>query len=290
MGRIAEIEIKKGLMVIGSSSIVVAMCANVCFFMTYFAERSETRYVERKDDVIIAYSDGNCLSANYAFKSKFTGDNAEQRVDETIAFFKDKWKPFSWWIFPTDEPSNLGEILKSKGFKFKQSYAGMFLDLDNDKLKALEKFKCEELRIEKVLTLEKLKDFSKVLGEAKFLDMDDWVEAFKGLSEKDLQPEAFPKDALIEFYVGYVDDKPVTTGVLILHSGVANGDFLSAVPEYRGKGYAAAIMKFGIQRAKDFGCKTAVLQSEEECEGLYKKLGAVEIPNCELGEYIYEGT
>ena len=61
----------------------------------------------------------------------FTSKNANQKIEEAIKVFQEKDLPFSWWVGPSDTPSNLKELLISKGFSPKENDYGMYLDLKN---------------------------------------------------------------------------------------------------------------------------------------------------------------
>jgi len=76
-----------------------------------------------------------------------------------------------------------------------------------------------------------------------------------------------------QYYLGYVDDKPVGRGLSCYYAQVAGLYWLSTAPEARNKGYGTALQQFRLKRAKDLGYHIAVLQASEMGYPLYKKLG-----------------
>jgi GNAT superfamily N-acetyltransferase len=77
----------------------------------------------------------------------------------------------------------------------------------------------------------------------------------------------------IEYYVGYVNGKPVVRGLSCYCAQVAGLHWLSTAPDERRKGYGAAMQQYRLKRAKELGYHIAVLQASSEGYPLYKKLG-----------------
>lgn len=80
-------------------------------------------------------------------------------------------------------------------------------------------------------------------------------------------------DDPIEYYVGYVDGKPVVRGLSCYFAQVAGLHWLSTLPSERRRGYGRAMQEYRLKRAKDLGYHIAVLQASSEGYPLYRKLG-----------------
>ena len=80
------------------------------------------------------------------------------------------------------------------------------------------------------------------------------------------------EDDPIEYYVGYVNGKPVVRGLSCYFAQVCGLHWLSTSPLERNKGYGTAMQQYRLKRAKDHGYHVAVLQASEMGAPLYKKL------------------
>jgi GNAT superfamily N-acetyltransferase len=80
-------------------------------------------------------------------------------------------------------------------------------------------------------------------------------------------------DDPIEYYVGYIDGKPVVRGLTCYYAGVAGLHWLSTAPDERKKGYGNAMQEYRLKRAKELGYHIAALQASSEGYSLYRRLG-----------------
>lgn len=74
-------------------------------------------------------------------------------------------------------------------------------------------------------------------------------------------------------YVGFVQGKPVATSVGFSHVGVCGVFFVATLPEYRGKGYGAALTWRATMEARREGCRVGYLQASEMGYPVYTKMG-----------------
>jgi ribosomal protein S18 acetylase RimI-like enzyme len=78
----------------------------------------------------------------------------------------------------------------------------------------------------------------------------------------------------LRLWVGYVDDRPVTTAAALVHNAM-NGVYLVAtVPEARGRGIGTAMT---AQAVAAYPSLPAVLVATEMGEPIYRRLGFTEI-------------
>jgi len=77
----------------------------------------------------------------------------------------------------------------------------------------------------------------------------------------------------IEYYVGYVNGKPVVRGLSCYFAKVAGLHWLSTATDEQKKGYGTAMQYYRLKRAKELGYNIAVLQASSEGHPLYQRLG-----------------
>ena len=80
-------------------------------------------------------------------------------------------------------------------------------------------------------------------------------------------------DFPIRNYVGYWNNKPVSTSTIFYGGGVAGIYCVSTLPEARGRGIGAAITLRPLRVAREMGYRVGVLQSSEMGFNIYKNLG-----------------
>jgi GNAT superfamily N-acetyltransferase len=258
------------------SEIIHSIKENMYFQTTYFSSYSPKINITSKD-VIIKQTDIDDDTFNVVLNVNFTNKNADLRIEEIKELYKKKNLPFSWWVGPGDTPSNLKKLLLSHGFIPKENNYGMYLDLDNFTPK-----KPYNLKIRRVCNLSELKEFDNahVLsgGNEKAFDI-----IFKYLPRN-----VFDKESPFQFYSGYINNKLVTTGILVLHADVGGIYYIVTLPEERRKGYASEMMNYIIAEAKKFNYKICVLQASEEGKKVYEKMGFKH--RCLFEEFILENN
>ena len=75
-------------------------------------------------------------------------------------------------------------------------------------------------------------------------------------------------------WVGYVDGRAVSVVTTVSAAGVAGVYSLGTLPQYQGRGYGQAILRYGLECARrKYGVDASVLQTTNSGMSLYKKLG-----------------
>ena len=226
-----------------------------------------------KNDCTIKCTNIQDDTFNMVIDASFTSENANQKIDEIVKLFQEKQLPFSWWVGPTDSPSDLKQRLTSKGFIPKENDYGMYLNLENYTPNISKK-----LKIKQVSNATELKEFDNVhvhsFGNPK---------AFDVIFNK-IPSSAYQGKSPYRFYTGYINKKAVTTGVLIFHANVVGIYYIVTLPEERRKGYATEMMNHLLTIAKEENQKIAVLQASESGKKVYKKMDFKEC--CIFQEFI----
>jgi GNAT superfamily N-acetyltransferase len=202
----------------------------------------------------------------------FDPGEADARVKEMIARYRETGVPFRWWILPSTAPANMIEILKANKFRHTFDAPGMSIDLA-----ALPAQKSVEgLEIRRVDDAEMLRDWTNVFGEAFRRPEEErkiWHSTFLNLGY----------DKQWRHFVGYLDGEPVATST-ICHRGDLAGVFhVATLAKARGRGIGSATTLQSLLHARDIGCRTAALQSSEMAFSVYRSMGFAH--DCDLTLY-----
>lgn len=253
--------------------ICQSMQSNTLFHMTYFANAIPEMELLHFPDITVVRSNIIDDTFNYAIFASFQEEEAKDRVHEVIELFKSLGLPFSWWVSPSDTPSNLTEVIESQGLVFKEQDVGMALSLEEFPKNT----QLSPLIFKQVHSLELLEEFFSVITQ-----IGGNPEAFDRLY-RHTPLKLIEKGAPLEMHIGYLDGKPAVTGILVFHADVAGIYYVATNPSQRNKGFGTAMMRHLLAIAKEKGYLTAVLQASHEGKNLYERLGFKE--KCIFKEY-----
>lgn len=232
-----------------------AMEVNMHLQMTYFARYLPEVTLGVEPDVALLSSLIPDDTFNYIFQAQL---EKKERVQEILQIFQEKGGPFSWWVSERDSPHCLGEWLLEAGLVCKEEDVGMHTFLDEVSETS------SELCIEPARNLE---DFAKV-----FRSLGAPRDIYERFFQK-IPPILYQEESAIRYFVSYLGEKPVGTGMLVLHANVAGIYYVMTDPEHRCKGYATAMMHYLMCQAKRRGYHVAVLQASSSGKRLYERLG-----------------
>lgn len=240
----------------------ISMCldANLNVHMTHFAQYINEVAFTRMPDFTRVNSHLNDDTFNYILRADFEDSKAQEKIEHATRPFTSDHLPFSWWTSSHDRPHNLSELLPTKGYQQTENNIAMYLNLDTWEPTHLE---LPELTIVRAQDEKTLQDFALILSNDSkaFSTYFNWIA------------DIIAQDDPIEFYVGYVNNKPVVRGLTCYYAQVAGLHWLSTRIDERNKGYGTAMQQFRLKRAKTLGYHIAVLQASHEGYPLYKKLG-----------------
>ena len=196
-------------------------------------------------------------------RAALDGD-AEERIRETLAHFREKSIPFRWWITPSSAPANLIELLKANGFRHTYDAPGMSIELDTLR----EQEPIEGVEIRRIVDAEELKTWVSTFATGFNRPEPEhavWHDAFLSFG--------FEPDARWRHFLALLDGEPVATATVCVGEEVGGIYHVFTKSQARGKGIGAAVTLAGLHEARAAGCRYGALQSSEMAFGVYKQLG-----------------
>ena len=240
--------------------LIKAMVANFNVHKTYFAQYLKSVELVRIPGYTLVNSGLHNEIFNYVLDCDFTVSDARHKIAEITNYFNKKNIPFSWWVSPYDKPESLAALLKENGYQHTENNMAMYLDLDawDSSLMTV-----PELKIVRARDKKTLQDFALVWAndDPTFKTYFSWIA------------EILTDDDPIEYYVGYVDGKPVVRGLTCYYAGVVGLHWLTTAADEQKKGYGTAMQQYRLKRAKELGYHVAVLQAAPQGLSLYRRLG-----------------
>lgn len=238
-------------------------------FLKVYGSTSEAKMYEGPDLRWVNLMDPHHFSG--VFTANLQGEDRGDKIDEIISYFRDQGIPMSWFVGPMSKPEDLGDHLENHGLVHTGVNPGMAIELNsiNEDISWPEGLRIEQLRDERTT-----RDFYDVLLPVN--RMRDFTPRFLKM-ERNIDP-SIPRYC----YVGYLEEEPVTTSVLLPSLGVAGIHGVATVPEHRGKGYGTAISLHAVRIARNLGYKVGVLVSSKMGYRIYQRLGFKEYCRLEI--------
>jgi ribosomal protein S18 acetylase RimI-like enzyme len=200
---------------------------------------------------------------------KTTLDNLQAKIEELGA-------PVTWYVGPQSKPENLGALLEQHGLQPTGEMPGMAIDLElvDDKPGMITNF-----TIQKASNAEMQALWARIAAVGNgFSDtaIDAWVRVEATMTEPEYKAQ--PR------YIGFMNDTPVATSVLVLDSGVAGIYAVATIPEARRRGIGKIMTVTPLLEARQIGYRVGILQASSMGYSIYKKMGFREV--CKYGEYL----
>jgi GrpB-like predicted nucleotidyltransferase (UPF0157 family)/RimJ/RimL family protein N-acetyltransferase len=239
--------------------LLKAMATNLNVYMTHFAQYLNQIELIRIPGFTIVNSGLPDETFNDILDADFLAADADKKIQEITNYFAQNNTPFTWWISPYDSPEDLPESLKRNGYQNTENKKAMYIDLDkwDEHTHTTSPLEIIRARDEKILH-----DFALVLANDKksFQQYFSWIAS------------ALTDDDPIEFYVGYVDGKPVVGSSSCYFAQVAGLHVLSTPQDEPRKDYACAIQQYSLNRAKELGYHVAFLLAPNNSDSLYQQI------------------
>jgi ribosomal protein S18 acetylase RimI-like enzyme len=185
-------------------------------------------------------------------------------VEEWRTELSSRSLPGSWHLSPTMRPSELGEHLTEAGFVDggdEPAMAAVLSDLGDTSSPA-------DLEIARVKTDDDLEDYRSVLaaGFGEGPREADWVASVFAAS-------GVAGEGPWRHIVGRAGGEPAATASLLLTQATAGIYFVCTRPEFRRRGFGAAMTSAAMVEALRSGANHAVLGSSPMGQRIYERLG-----------------
>jgi len=194
---------------------------------------------------------------------------SREKFKEKYRYFMDRFGeknfPLIWWINPHYTPEEVSDHLKKEGWKDEGFFPAMAAELSN---------------IGEDITLPPDFSFKKASSPGDKLLWTELMNRGMGLSEKVInkavevdQKLSGPEVEKQIRFIGYLDEKPVATTLLLPDSGLVGIFGVATLPEARGRGIATAMTQKAMLEGKTLGYRVATLVATTMGLPVYEKLG-----------------
>jgi ribosomal protein S18 acetylase RimI-like enzyme len=159
----------------------------------------------------------------------------------------------------------MADVLNAMGYPQKSKSVSMVVDLDrfaNDKTASFD---------------------SETTIKANDDQLNDWMMPLVGAFESTFEickiyagihENALKRNINLRHFSLYNQKKPIASITLSMHdNSIARIDDVGTLPEFQGKGYASALMRYVLSEAKKLGARHCFLESSDSGLGVYQKLG-----------------
>jgi ribosomal protein S18 acetylase RimI-like enzyme len=218
-----------------------------------------------EEDGILACSMGIENSVlNNVLQTALTPDALNLIIPRIETFFEEKGVPWTWLVFPSSQPDNIGIILESRGMKILEEFVVMGQSIPH----MLPQITSHKGFIKAVQTDKDFDDWSLVLQEG-FESTE--AQTFKFRKQTELIPHG--EGESFHHYIYYYDNIPVAAATLSWHLSNVRLDNIAVRPQYQRKGFGTAITIHTLKEAKRLNAKKCFLDSSSDGVEMYNKLG-----------------
>lgn len=244
---------------------LILMEENLHAHVSFVQSRVPGMWVEEAEDLMLVDSGLDCDTFNKICRARLDADRADGRIESAVAHFRERQRPFAWWVGPCSRPLDLGARLERLGLRAAETELGMVARAAElpARLPA-----AKGLEIRRVRTLKELQDFVAVTA-ANWDPPDENVGRFFAAGAGVL----LQADCPMQLFVGYAGGVPAATSELFLSAGVAGIHMVSTGREFRRRGFGLAMTWTAARAGCEAGAELVALQASEMGRGVYERLG-----------------
>jgi GNAT superfamily N-acetyltransferase len=203
----------------------------------------------------------------------------DKKIEEAKRFFSKLTSRWIWPVYSSSLPRDLGDRLLEHGFK-----------------KVEEKHPLMAVSLEELGKNVPMPDGLEIRGVVDDAALSAWSKVFlywHGIPERliesglrQFQAVGLKADPPVSKFLGYYNGLPVACTQIMYGQRAARLNFVTTLPEARGKGISTAVSLASLLSARERGYKVAVLTSTDMGYPIYMKLGFKEI--CSWNYYLHE--
>ena len=202
--------------------------------------------------------------SNHVRRVQWSAEEADQRIEETMGWFRERGLGVQWNVGPHDTPADLGERLIAHGF-LRAGDQAMMLRFG---LESLEDIAINpEIEVVDLKERPDLWEASLQLTATAFHWPAEQTENERAGWFEDLQSRA------VRAYMALIDGVPVAHGQLILQSGVAYLGGAATLPEYRSRKIYSTLLRRRLEQAREEGYEVAMIHAEPMSRRVVSKFG-----------------
>lgn len=204
------------------------------------------------------------------------GPNAGDAALAAVEFFKARTTAaFIWWLAPQVKPPDWSPRLLPHGFALDQRIPGMGADLAN----LAEPERGSRAEIRRVEDPQTLRAWVRTFASG-FDVSEEWVNGMFAVYRDLLGAEA-----LLRYYLAYLDGKPVATSTMFLAAGVAGIYDVTTVPSARRQGIGFEVTRVPLIEARDMGYRAGTLQASSMGRPVYERMGFRTV--CQMDHFLW---
>lgn len=208
----------------------------------------------------------NDAPGNIILKTRWSSPaEIDTQIDGLLQKVSQHLDKIDWFVFPGDQPSDLGQRLAKRGMR--GGPGGNWLWTDLTELEAMPEVD-GALRIEQVHNDQMMSDWVQASTQGFKMELGYFYDAYAR--------HGYGPDAFSLHYTGYLGDVAVTTGTLLDAGGCATIYDVSTLPDYRGRGFASALMQYIMRVIVKRGYHDTWIWSSDMAKSMYQSLGYVD--------------
>jgi hypothetical protein len=190
-------------------------------------------------------------------------DNADQAIEDQVAYFRQVNQRFAWKVFDHDRPADMKTRLTRQGFTGDDLAALMVLDLEHAPGSLFEPVQAD---IRRVTSADQLDDVVKVLETV-------WGGNYNWVLERMGNHLKIPD--YLDAYLVYQDRQPASVGWTYFYPRSQFGQLFggSTVPGQRRHGFYTAILARRVQAAAERGVRFLTVEAGSESQPILEKNG-----------------
>lgn len=198
-------------------------------------------------------------------RTHFEGTDIEAQIDARLAEIGQHVDEIAWFVFPGDQPADLGKRLEARGMPGGKAGNWLWIDLTIPHFvpPLPNNFRIEQVRNDAMMW-QWLKATEAGFGGEESIFYAAYVQ------------HGYGADAFSLHYIGYLGDEAVTSGTLLDAGGGATVYDISTPPEFRGRGFGSALTHHMIEIIKQRGYADSWIWASDMAQSTYRKLGFVD--------------